>query len=57
MSDKVRYVITLDADTGLPRDAARRLIGVLIHPLNRPVVAKSRGRVIRGYGLLQPELI
>ena len=53
---KVRYVITLDADTGLPRDAARRLIGVLIHPLNRPVVAKSRGRVIRGYGLLQPRI-
>ncbi len=31
----VRYVITLDADTILPRDAARELIAVLAHPLNR----------------------
>ena len=34
----VRYVLTLDADTRLPRDAARTLIGILAHPLNRPVV-------------------
>src|SRR5207253_6779393 len=32
---QIRYVITLDADTQLPRDAARRLIGAAIHPLNR----------------------
>ncbi len=32
---RVRYVITLDADTILPRDAARELIAVLAHPLNR----------------------
>ena len=32
----VRYVITLDSDTQLPRDAARRLIGTALHPLNRP---------------------
>ena len=28
----VRYVITLDADTQLPRDAARKLVGTAIHP-------------------------
>ena len=32
----VRYVITLDADTRLPRDTVRRLIGKMAHPLNRP---------------------
>jgi len=33
---QVRYVITLDADTSLPRDSARRLVATLAHPLNRP---------------------
>ena len=33
---RVRYVITLDADTQLPRGAAARLVGTLAHPLNRP---------------------
>ena len=32
----VRYCITLDTDTRLPRDAAKTLIGIIAHPLNRP---------------------
>ena len=32
----VKYVITLDTDTQLPRDSARQLVGVMSHPLNRP---------------------
>ena len=32
----VRYCLTLDSDTRLPRDAAKRLIGIIAHPLNRP---------------------
>src|SRR5262249_40989436 len=36
--NEIRFVITLDADTSLPRDAARRLVGTLAHPLNRPVI-------------------
>jgi hypothetical protein len=32
----VRYVITLDADTRLPRGAVARLVGTIAHPLNRP---------------------
>ena len=32
----VKYVITLDTDTQLPRDAAWELIGTMAHPLNRP---------------------
>ncbi len=38
----VRYCITLDSDTRLPRDAARRLIGIIAHPLNQPVSSTRR---------------
>jgi cyclic beta-1,2-glucan synthetase len=46
----VRYCITLDTDTRLPRDAAKRLIGIIAHPLNRPHVDARIGRVTEGYG-------
>ena len=52
----VRYCITLDSDTRLPRDAAKTLIGIIAHPLNRPVVDPSFGRVTEGYGILQPRV-
>jgi cellobiose phosphorylase len=52
----VRYVITLDADTVLPPDAAPALVGALAHPLNRAVYDAGLGRVVRGYGILQPRV-
>lgn len=52
----VRYVLTLDADTQLPRDAARALVGIIAHPLNTPVVDAALGRVTQGYGILQPRV-
>ncbi|HET6619046.1 MAG TPA: glucoamylase family protein [Dongiaceae bacterium] len=52
----VRYVITLDADTRLPRDTVRRLIGKLAHPLNRPRFDAAEGRVVEGYAVLQPRV-
>ncbi len=52
----VRYVITLDADTRLPRDTVRRLIGKIAHPLNRPRLDADSGKVVEGYGLLQPRI-
>ena len=52
----VRYCITLDSDTRLPRDAARRLIGIIAHPLNRPRFDPASGRVTEGYGILQPRV-
>ena len=52
----VRYVITLDADTRLPRDAARRLVGTMAHPLNRARVDPATRRVVEGYGVLQPRV-
>jgi len=50
----VRYVITLDTDTALPRDAARKLVGSMAHPLNRPRFDPQTGRVVEGYAILQP---
>ncbi len=55
----VRYVITLDTDTQLPRDAARQLVGVMAHPLNRPrphAGGRRAGLVAEGYGILQPRV-
>ncbi|HWD98396.1 MAG TPA: hypothetical protein VG345_05155, partial [Bryobacteraceae bacterium] len=53
---RVKFVITLDSDTQLPRDTARKLIGGLAHPLNRPVLDPERRIVVEGYGLLQPRV-
>ncbi len=52
----IKYVITLDTDTQLPRDSARRLVGTMAHPLNRPVFDQQRGTVVEGYGILQPRV-
>ena len=52
----VRYVITLDTDTQLPRDAARQFVGAMAHPLNRAHYDEDRQRVVDGYGILQPRV-
>ncbi len=52
----VRYCLTLDSDTRLPRDAAKRLIGIIAHPLNQALVDRRLGRVTAGYGILQPRV-
>lgn len=52
----VKYVITLDTDTQLARDSARKLIGTMAHPLNRPHYDESLQRVTAGYGILQPRV-
>lgn len=53
---KAKYIITLDADTELPRDSAKKLIGAMSHILNEPYVNKDKKRVIRGYGIMQPRI-
>ena len=53
---EIRYCITLDSDTRLPRDTARQLIGIIAHPLNRPSFDPVAGRVTEGYGILQPRI-
>ncbi len=52
----VKYVITLDSDTQLPRDAAHQLVGTIIHPLNQPYYDPHEQRVTKGYGILQPRI-
>ena len=52
----IRYVVTLDSDTRLPRDAVRRLIGKMAHPLNRPRLDADGRRVVEGYAVLQPRV-
>jgi cellobiose phosphorylase len=52
----IKFVITLDSDTQLPRDAARQLVGTIAHPLNRPELHPDKGIVSEGYGILQPRV-
>jgi len=52
----VRYVVTLDSDTVLPRDAAQLLVGTIAHPLNRAQYDPRIGRVVEGYGIVQPRV-
>lgn len=52
----VKYVITLDSDTVLPRATAHQLIAAMAHPLNHPIYDATLGRVIEGYAILQPRL-
>jgi cyclic beta-1,2-glucan synthetase len=52
----IRYCITLDSDTRLPRDAAKRMVGIIEHPLNRPQFDARLQRVATGYGILQPRV-
>ena len=52
----VKYVITLDSDTQLPRGTAARMIGTLAHPLNCAIVDPTLRIVTAGYGILQPRV-
>ena len=52
----IRFVVTLDADSRLPRDTVGRLIGKMAHPLNRPRFDATSGRVVEGYAILQPRV-
>ncbi len=52
----IRYVLTLDTDTQLPMDSARKMVATIAHPLNRPVVDPVTRIVRRGYGILQPRV-
>ena len=52
----VRFIITLDSDTQLPRDTARRMIETLAHPLNQPRF-DGEGRIMAGsYTIIQPRV-
>lgn len=49
-----KYVITLDNDSQLPPLTAKKLIGAISHPLNRPIL---KNRIVKeGYGIIQPRM-
>ncbi len=52
----VRFVLTLDSDTELPRGTAHRLVGAMAHPLNQAIVDPHDNIVVAGYGVLQPRV-
>ena len=52
----VKYVITLDTDTQLPRDSAWQFVAAMAHPLNRARYDEEKQRVCEGYGILQPRM-
>ena len=53
---RIRFVITLDADTELPRGSAHRMIGAMAHPLNQAIIDPEKNIVVAGYGILQPRV-
>lgn len=53
----IRFVITLDADTLLPKDQAKAMVEVLSHPLNRPYLTSDAKAVVRGYTIIQPRVV
>ncbi len=54
--ENIKYVITLDTDTQLPREAAWKLAGLMGHPLNAPVYDETKKRITEGYGIIQPRI-
>ncbi len=52
----IRYVLTLDSDSQLPRGSAARLIGAMAHPLNQAIIDPVSRVVKTGYGILQPRI-
>lgn len=54
--DTFKYVITLDADSNLIRDNAAKFVGLIDHPLNKPVINPVSRKVVEGYGIIQPTI-
>ena len=57
LQGRIKYVITLDADTKLPIEGATKLIGTISHPLNKAIIDKDTGIVKEGYGIIQPRIL
>ncbi len=52
----IKYVITLDSDTQLPRESVWKFVATMAHPLNRAIYNYDKKRVTEGYGILQPRV-
>ncbi|GAA3953293.1 GH36-type glycosyl hydrolase domain-containing protein [Allohahella marinimesophila] len=56
LPEAIQYVMVLDADTRLTRDAINKLVGKMAHPLCTPVIDEATGRMTSGYAILQPRV-
>ena len=56
LKTQIKYVITLDSDTELVLNTAQKLVGLMAHPSNTPVLSKNKDKVISGYGIVQPRV-
>ena len=54
--EKIKYIITLDADTDLVLNSAFQLVGAMAHILNQPVIDDKTNIVVDGYGIMQPRI-
>lgn len=52
----VKFVLTLDSDTRVPREAIWKLVATMAHPLNHAIYSTQKKRVVEGYGILQPRI-
>src|SRR5215469_9084153 len=52
----IRYILTLDSDTQLPRGSAAQMVGAIAHPLNQAIIDPQQRIVVEGYGILQPRV-
>jgi cyclic beta-1,2-glucan synthetase len=57
LAEGIRYVLTLDSDTGQTAGSLRELVSIAAHPLNTPHIDPDRRRVTAGYGILQPRMV
>ncbi len=53
---EIKYIITLDSDTSLPREAAWKMIGTIAHPMNHAFYDEKKQRITEGYAILQPRV-
>lgn len=52
----IKYLLTLDSDTRLGNFGVRDILGIMLHPQNRAVFDKKSGRIVSGYGIIQPKM-
>jgi cyclic beta-1,2-glucan synthetase len=51
-----KYMVTVDDDQTIARDAVAKLVATISHPLNQPIIDRNNRKVIEGYGIIQPRL-
>lgn len=53
---RTRYLLALDADTGMLLGTVGQLVGCAVHPLNRPEISAETHSVTQGYGVFAPRV-